>query len=53
MESDSEDRLVKKIKDKDLRKLDERDQIWLCIWQQIVKPIVDALNLKVSFNAHM
>ena len=53
MESDAEHRGVKKSRDKELMNLYEGDQIRLCIWQQIVKPIVDALNLTVSFNALM
>lgn len=52
-ESDANDRGIKKTRDKELKNLYEGDQIRLCIWQQIVKPIVDALNLKVSCNAHM
>jgi len=48
VESDTEDRGINKTKDKEFKELYEGDQIRLCIWEQIVKPIVDALGLKVT-----
>jgi len=45
----TEDRGIQKTKNKTLKELYECDRILGYIWQQIVKPIINALGLKVSY----